>query len=300
MGGIDENFFRHEYGRLVSVLTCRFGVMQVERVEDAVQSALLLALERWPCNGTPKNRSAWLFRVASNNLASEIRNENRRRQILADNCRQLTGDVLEHIEQPEEMRGDMVQIVYACCHDSIPIESSLVFALKTLCGFDVDEIAVRLFTSTANVYKRLGRARCRLKELKPSLTDISLEEKIEGEPTVLRVLYLMFTEGHMSLASDLAVRKDLCDEAIRLAFVVAEDSGRPSSQLCALIALMLLHAARNDSRLDEFGGLLLLEEQDRSRWDRNQICKGLGWRGQQLAIHSLASTPKLESPPNIV
>ena len=149
-----------------------------------------------------------------------------------------------------------------------------MIALKTLCGFDVREIAERLFTTEANVYKRLGRARSSLRELPFELDDLSAEELASRLPAVQSILYLLFTEGHLSSHAEVAIRRELCDEAMRLGHVLAEHPIGGNPETFALLGLMHLHAARLGARQDGSGGLLLLEEQDRSRWDVREIETG--------------------------
>ena len=195
-----EHFFRHEYGRLVATLARRVGVQHIEAVEDAVQSALMTALEAWAPAGLPNNPSAWLFRVAHNNLMGELRQRTSRRRILEQSA-------AEGLDSPEngpeillagEVRDDLLRMLFVCCDEAIPVESQLALALKTLCGFDVREIALRLFTSEANVYKRLGRARGRLREHPPRPSELTHEQYSSRLPAVRKVLYLLFTEGYLS------------------------------------------------------------------------------------------------------
>jgi RNA polymerase sigma-70 factor (ECF subfamily) len=168
-------------------------------------------------------------------------------------------------------------MMFVCCDESIPVESQLAIALKTLCGFGVHEIAARLFTTEANVYKRLGRARSRLRELRSLPDDLSGAEFASRLPAVQRILYLLFTEGYLSSQADAAIRRDLCDEAKRLASILAEHPAGGTSETFALLALMHLHGARMTARQDGSGGLLLLEEQDRALWDQREIHLGLSW-----------------------
>lgn len=162
---LGEHFFRHEYGSLVAVLVRRFGVARLELVEDAVQAALLVAVEFWSTTEVPENPSAWLFRVAHNHCVGELRQRAGRDALLAAQA-EPTPQSTE--EPPLALAGDLqdslLRMLFVCCDPSIPVESQLVLALKTLCGFDVSEIAQRLFTTEANVYKRLTRARARLRE----------------------------------------------------------------------------------------------------------------------------------------
>lgn len=278
-GELEDRFFRHEYGRLVAMLARRVGVHHLELVEDAVQAALLAAVESWKIAGLPANPSAWLFRVAHNQLAGELRQRARRNRRMA----QLDDELVEveaHAPTASltgEVHDDLLRMLFVCCDEAIPIESQLVLALKTLCGFDVREIAERLFTSEANVYKRLARARTRLQELPLRGDDLSMPELVSRLPAVQSILYLMFTEGHLSSRGGQTIRRELCDEATRLGHVLAQHPVGASPDTFALLALMHLHAARMASRQDGSGGLLLLEEQDRARWDQREIETGLAW-----------------------
>lgn len=272
-----EHFFRHEYGRLVATLSREVGVQHLETVEDAVQSALMSALESWTAARLPDRPSGWLFRVAHNKLMGDLRRHSRRRRILEQQAQAEAASA----NGPEpllagEVHDDLLRMLFVCCDEAIPVESQLVLALKTLCGFNIREIALRLFTSDANVYKRLGRARSRLRE-RPPRTDVSLDQYATRLPAVHRVLYLLFTEGYLSSHTETAIRGELCDEAIRLASVLAEHPAGHAPETFALLALMHLHAARVGGRQDGSGGLLLLEEQDRARWDRREIAVGLTW-----------------------
>ena len=168
-------------------------------------------------------------------------------------------------------------MLFICCDEAIPRESQLVFALKTLCGFSVPEIALRLFTSEANVYKRLARARDRLREMAPEIETPPLDTLKSRLPSVQAVLYLLFNEGYLSSHAEEAIRRELCDEAVRLATLLAEHPIGAVPETFALLALMHLHAARLGARRDATGGLLLLEEQDRSLWDRERMRIGAEW-----------------------
>jgi len=274
-----EHFFRHEYGRLVAMLSCRVGVQYIEAVEDAVQSALMTALEAWTLGDLPDNPSAWLFRVAHNNLMGELRQRTRRRRILEQI---VNGGTDSPEDGPElflagEVRDDLLRMLFVCCDQVIPVESQLVLALKILCGFDIREIALRLFTSEANVYKRLGRARSRLRGLRHRLGELTREQYSSRLPAVHQILYLLFTEGYLSSHAEMAIRQELCNEAMRLAAALVEHPVGQTPETFALMALMHLHTARMTARQSASGGLLLLEEQDRDLWDQQEIQAGLEW-----------------------
>lgn len=274
-----EHFFRHDYARLVAVLARRVGVRHIELVEDAVQSALMAALTAWTEQGPPDDPAAWLHRTAYHRLIQELRQKTGRSKILE----RAAGDLSDEADPPEspsfpdEIRDDQLRMLFVCCDEAIPWESQLVLALKTLCGFSTAEIALRLFTSEANVHKRLGRARDRLRQLPSNVETPPLEKLRSRLPGVHGVLYLLFNEGYLSAHAEQAIRRELCDEAVRLATLLAEHPVGAVPESFALLALMHFHVARLGSRVDAMGGLLLLEEQDRSSWDRERIRIGTEW-----------------------
>ena len=260
------------------MLSCRVGVEYIEDVEDAVQFALMAALENWTIKGRPDNPSAWLFRAAQNKLIAELRQRTRHRRILQRNAKEdFLTQTPPAVLLDGEIRDDLLRMMFVCCNETIPVESQLVLSLKTLCGFDVREIAIRLFTSEDNVYKRLARARACLQQVRPQFDALTQQKYDSRLPAVHKVLYLLFTEGYLSSDANTALRHELCDEAIRLAKILADHPVGRSPETCALLALMHLHTARMTAREDGSGGLLLLEEQDRDLWDQDQIREGLNW-----------------------
>ncbi len=263
----------------MATLTRVAGVRNVELAEDAVQSALMAALTSWATGGLPEDPGAWLYRVAHNNLIGELRRTSGRARILDRETSGLDERVAPPASSyfPDEVEDDLLRMLFLCCDDAIPPDSRLVLALKTLCGFSTAEIALRLFTSEANVYKRLARAREKLREVGPAIESPSVDALRLRLSSVHAVLYLLFNEGYLSAHSEQAIRRELCDEAIRLATLLAEHRVGAVPETFALLALMCLHAARLTSRVDGMGGLLLLEEQDRSLWDRDLMRLGAAW-----------------------
>lgn len=275
--GLVEHFFRHDYGRLVATLARRVGFRHIEVVEDAVQSALMAALTAWTEQSLPADPGAWLYKAAYNQLIQALRRESRRLRIRHNAAEEL-GERIDDAASArfaDEIRDDMLRMLFVCCDEGIPRESQLVLALKTLCGFSTSEIALRLFTSEANVHKRLGRARDRLRRIAPDVDAPPLDELRPRLPRVHAVLYLLFNEGYLSAHVEQAIRRELCDEAVRLTTLLAEHPVGSTPETFALLALMHLHSARLGARVDGAGGLLLLEEQDRSLWDRERIRLGL-------------------------
>jgi RNA polymerase sigma-70 factor (ECF subfamily) len=269
---IDARFFRHAHGTLVAKIGRRVGMQHVERVEDGVQQALLAAVETWPRTGRPDNPEAWLYQVAFHRVVDELRGEARRTALLAT--------VPLATATPNEVSAtadtdDLLRLVFLCCDDALPVDAQVAVALKVACGFDVREIAERLFLNEATVYKRLNRARARLRE--SSSDGLTSDAATRRLPSVHTVLYMMFTEGYLSTDGASAVRRELCEEALRLAALVAGHAWGASPTTSALLALMHLQLARFCGRQDASGGLLLLEEQDRSCWDREHIAQGLAW-----------------------
>lgn len=265
--GLDDRFFRHAHGKLVAVIARRVGMQHLELVEDAVQQALLAAVETWPRSKTPDSPSAWLYRVAYNRVIDELRGRTRREALLAATTADDVVQVGAH--------DDLLRLMFLCCDGSLAVETHIVLALKMVCGFDVREIAERLFLSEATVYKRLSRGRARLRATPPD--GAQSEALVERLPSVHAVLYVMFTEGYLSTDGAFAARRELCDEALRLTLLLAGHAWGPSPTTSALPALMHLQISRMAGRQDAAGGLLLLEEQDRALWDREHIARGLAW-----------------------
>jgi RNA polymerase sigma-70 factor (ECF subfamily) len=275
-----EHYFRHEYGRLVAVLVRRVGLPHLAAVEDAVQSALMAALTAWLADGIPDDATAWLYRVASNHLAGALRKARGQQRLLDGAAAELADGGGEEDASPVfegEVRDELLRMLFVCCDERLPQDSRLVLALKTLCGFGVGEIAFRLFTTEANVYKRLGRARERLRELDVDTQTPPLESLRARLPSVHAVIYLIFNEGYLSTDAQQAIRAELCEEAIRLGTLLATHAVGAVPTTFALLALMHLHAARLASRQDRDGDLMLLEEEDRGLWDQEHLRRGALW-----------------------
>lgn len=272
--------FRHTYGRLVATLSRRAGVGHLAAIEDAVQFALMRAFETWarPGEEEPHNPFAWLLQVASNALTGELRTASRRQRILHQESQSHEPHTPHReVRLSGELTDDLLRMLLVCCDSRLPELSQVVLALKTLCGFDVPAIAQRLFISDANVYKRLARARERLRTCAPELDALQPQGYAAHVPSVHKVIYHVFTEGHLSSHPDAALRIELCDEALRLGNLLAEHPASAGPETKALLALMHLHMARLPARQSATGGLLLLEEQDRSQWDMTRVQLGLAW-----------------------
>jgi RNA polymerase sigma factor (sigma-70 family) len=275
-----EHLFRQEAGKLVSVLTGIFGIDRLQLAEDVVQEALVRALQTWPYYGIPKNPAAWITQTAKNLALDLIRREKLFRDKqpeIATSAEQWSADSFAD-DSPlfdTEIRDSRLRLMFACCHPLIAQEEQTALALKTLCGFSAAEIAKAFLTTEAAIAKRLTRAKQKIRELRipfeiPSGGELSI--RLNG---VLQTLYLLFNEGYKASSGESLVKKDLCYEAIRLALLLAEHSAANQPRIHALVALMLLNAARLPTRTDTEGNILRLKEQDRSRWDRAMIARGM-------------------------
>ncbi len=291
--GLVEHTFRHAYGRIVSRLAREFGLHRTEAAEDAAQDALMAALRTWARSGAPEQPAAWLYRAARNKLLDDLRRRAHRDVSIDEAPRTQDGEgptvlaLSETLADPAtadlgihfdgEIADDELRMLFVCADEAIPLESRIVLALKILCGFSTHEIALRLLTTEDNVLKRLERGRARLRDLGPSFDTPSPPVLQARRDSVLRVVYLLFNEGYSSTQAEHPIRRELCDEALRLGHLLAEHPACGGAEVDALLALMYLHAARFDARIDGRGGLLLLEEQDRSKWDAAMIQHGMAW-----------------------
>ena len=277
----------------MSVLTGIFGIDRLQLAEDVVQEALVRALQTWPYYGIPKNPAAWITQTAKNLALDLIRREklfrDKQPEIIAS-VEQWSADsaVGDSPVFETEIRDGRLRLMFACCHPLIAQEAQTALALKTLCGFSAAEIAKAFLTTEAAIAKRLTRTRQKIRELRipfeiPSGEEFSI--RLDG---VLQTLYLLFNEGYKASSGESLVREDLCYEAIRLATLLAEHPVAKQPRTQALVALMLLNAARLPARVDAEGNILRLKEQDRSNWNRNMISRGIFHLGQAAAGNELS------------
>ena len=275
-----EHLFRHEAGKMVATLTRIFGVDHLTLAEDVVQEALARALQTWPFYGVPDNPSAWILR-ASRNLALDVV---RREQVFREKEPEIirlmersssTSASGETLFLDEEIADDRLRLMFVCCHPIIPREAQVALALKTLCGFSVTEISRAFLTTEAAIAKRLTRAKQKICEARIPFEIPAGEELVRRSDAVLQSLYLLFNEGYKASSGEKLVREDICSEAIRLTGLLVEHPAGDQPRAHALLALMMLNAARIPTRVDGEGNLLLLKEQDRSRWNQPMIARGM-------------------------
>lgn len=267
---LSGHFFRREAGRMVATLTRIFGPRHLGLAEDAVQDALVKALEQWPQTGVPGNPSAWLIQVARNRALDLLRRD----ATLASKAEEIArANPAVPMDAPPEI-DDQLAMMFLCCHPAIPRESRVALTLKTVGGFGTGEIARAFLIREAAAAQRIVRAKRLIRDerLEFAMPDEGLGA--DRRDSVLETLYLMFNEGYAS-GGEQVLRHDLCEESIRLACLVADHPTTSAPECHALAALFLLQAARFPSRVDEQGNLYLLPDQDRSRWDRALIGEGL-------------------------
>jgi RNA polymerase sigma factor (sigma-70 family) len=294
-----DHLFRREAGRLVAILARRFGGERLHLAEDAVQDALVKAMQAWPFSGVPDNPTAWILHVACNRALDHVRHDQLGRERQPEFAARV-GELLEtaaaedspHFE--DEIRDSQLRMMFVCCHPGLAVEAQVALTLKVLCGFGVREIAAAFLTTEVSIAKRLVRARQFLRD-----QHIAVELPPAGElghrlDAVLQALYLLFNEGYKASHGDSLLRQDLCKDAVRLGeLLVAHPIGdRPATR--ALLALMYFNAARLPARTGLDGASLRLAEQERGLWDREMIRQGVVHLGAS-GTGAQASTFHLEA-----
>jgi len=265
--------FRAEAGRALATIARLTGDLGL--AEDAVQEAFVVALRRWPTTGLPDNPGAWITTTARNRALDVLRREASRpaREEAAGRAAvalEATPPILHPVAD------DQLRLMFTCCHPALTAEARITLTLRLVCGLRVPEIARALLQGEEAVGKRLQRAKAKIRDAGIPLRVPPPELLAERIPSVLECVYLTFTEGYAATAGDELVRHELCDEAVRLARLVVELlPGEPGAE--ALLALLLLQDSRRSTRLDDAGEVVLLADQDRSRWDHDRIAEGLTW-----------------------
>ncbi len=296
-----EETFRGEHGRVLAALISQFGDFTL--AEDALQDALVIALERWETDGVPRNPGAWLTTVARRRAIDRIRrgSTQERTAVVLD----LTAADDEEETEMESIADDRLKLMFTCCHPSLALEAQVALTLHTVGGLSTPEIARAFLVPVPTMAQRLARARAKIRDAgipyRVPPADL-LPERLDA---LLAVIYLIFNEGYCATDGDRLTRSDLCGEAIRLGRVLV-DLLPDSAEARGLLALMLLHDSRRETRLDAVGELVLLDDQDRARWDRAKIAEGIAILDEALllrapgvyqvqaaisALHAEAATP---------
>lgn len=270
------HLFRKEYSKITAVLCKLFGIEHIEIAEDIASETFLLAFETWNYRGIPTNPTAWLYVVAKNKAKNyfhhnKIFAEKILKQIQYAN---IKDEEIEIDLSEKNITDSQLQMLFAICHPSISIEVQIGLALRILCGFGIDEIADAFLTNKETINKRLFRAK---EKLRLERVQIKFPDKIEIDKrleTVLTTLYLLFSEGYYSERQNDVIRKDLCLEAMRLAYLLIENEQTNQQSTNALLSLMCFHSSRLDARTTENGEIILYQEQDENLWNDELILKG--------------------------
>lgn len=268
-----DHLFRREAGKMVAALTRLFGTENLQMAEDVVQDTLLQAFNNWPAKGIPDNPSAWLFRVAKNKAIDCLRHN--RHLIYTGTDEDLpAGTGIDRLWQQEVLQDDMLSMMFACCHPKIPNENQITLILKTLCGFSTAEIAKVFLIPEDTVSKRLYRTKEFFRQEKLRLVIPSVADLKSRVDVVLNAIYLLFNEGYNSTQSENLLREDLMEDALMLCRMLTENSYTQQPEVYALMALMCFQCSRNKSRLSPEGEIILLNKQDRNRWNYELINQG--------------------------
>jgi RNA polymerase sigma-70 factor (ECF subfamily) len=269
-----ERIYRTESAAVTARLIRKLGG-DFALAEEVVQEAFAAALEQWPAQGAPANPRAWLIQTAQHKAIDRLR---RRRRFEApldtDELDGVAHDALAHDDGARDSEhDDYLRLIFTCCHPALSLEAQVALTLRTLCGLSTDEIARAFLVEPVTMAQRLVRAKNKIKVAKIPYAVPERAELSERLDAVLTVVYLVFSEGYAATSGDAWIRRDLSTEAIRLGRLL-ERLLPEQSEPVALVALMLLHDARRDARVDAAGDLVLLDDQDRARWDGAQIAEG--------------------------
>jgi RNA polymerase sigma-70 factor, ECF subfamily len=270
-----DSVYRSDWGMIVATLIRLVG--DFDLAEESAQEAFAAAVDQWPASGIPEFPRAWIIQTARHKAIDRIRRKTRFAEKLES---YVESGLVRTIEEPsydtDEIPDDRLRLIFTCCHPALTLEAQVALTLRTLGGLETEEIARAFLVPATTMAQRIVRAKRKIRDagIPYSIPDSKdLPERLDA---VLAVIYLIFNEGYVATRGEPLLRADLCAEAIRLGRLVRNlMAPQPPAEATALLALMLLHDSRRDARLDEAGDLVVLEEQDRRRWNGQQIAEAL-------------------------
>jgi RNA polymerase sigma-70 factor (ECF subfamily) len=266
-----EAIYRSDWGRIVAVLIRLVGDFDI--AEEAAQQAFEAAIEQWRDGGVPEHARAWIIQTARNKAIDRIRRQRNLEKKV--DALSLEAPARFELEDPDAIPDERLRLIFTCCHPAIALEAQVALTLRTLGGLDTEEIARAFLVPPVTMAQRLVRAKKKILEARIPYVVPSTRDMPERLDAVLDVIYLVFNEGYAATRGASLVRADLSTEAIQLARMVRRLLPEPYGEASGLLALLLLHDARREARLDASGDVLLLEDQDRSLWNRAQIAEAL-------------------------
>jgi len=265
-----EALYRSDWGRIVATLIRLVG--DFDTAEEAVQEAFTAAVDHWPRSGIPAFPRAWIIQTARHKAIDRIRQRSRSQvQLESYAASEFSPAMSEPDYDTDEIPDDRLRLIFTCCHPAIALDAQVALTLRTLGGLQTEEIARAFLVPAATMAQRLVRAKRKIHHAGIPYSVPDTHDIPTRLDAVLTVIYLVFNEGYAATRGDPLVRRDLCAEAIRLGRLLRTLMAPPPAEATGLLALMLLHDARRDARLDAAGNLVVLEEQDRARWDHEQI-----------------------------
>jgi RNA polymerase sigma-70 factor, ECF subfamily len=269
-----EAVYRSDWGRIVAALISLVG--DFDLAEESAQEAFAAAVSQWQASGVPEFPRAWIIQTARHKAIDRIRRKARFEEKLES---YTNSGLVRTVEEPDydnsEIPDDRLRLIFTCCHPALAPEAQVALTLRTLCGLETDEIARAFLVPETTMAQRLVRAKRKIRDAGIPYIVPETNNMADRLEPVLTVIYLVFNEGYSATRVGPLVRTDLCAEAIRLGRLVRSLMNPPPAEATALVALMLLHDSRRDARIDQAGDLVVLEDQDRSRWDRRQIAEAL-------------------------
>ncbi|HXS35909.1 MAG TPA: sigma-70 family RNA polymerase sigma factor [Flavipsychrobacter sp.] len=290
------HLFRTEYSKIVAVLYNSYNLKELEIAEDIASETFLKATEAWGHRGVPENPTAWLYTVAKNKTKDYFKHLSVSEKQMKDAKGINEAATEEDFEfNSQNIADSQLAMIFAVCNPSNSPEAQICLALQILCGFSVEEIANAFLTKPETIKKRLHRARINLRNENFQIKDLSEIQIKVRQNNVLKTLYLLFSEGYFSKTNNQLIRKDLCSEAIRLVYILTQNPLTNTSETNALLALMCFQSSRLDARMDDNGEIVLLDQQDKSLWDKELIEKGnhylvLAYDSKEVSKYHLEAT----------